>query len=301
MHETNFINGIRLEAFKGNVGELLSIGTDGVVCISASIQSITGGLNARVTSLETNTLGITGGLTQLDVRYAHNDSVYTLLTTTAYISGNLQSQINNKQDNITLVAGNNISIYESPLNTFTISASISGGGTSSGIQGREQLNGIDTTFTINHPTINHVTDFPVATLEVDSATSDLYIVGIHNRTSTSFQVTLSGVADANTYILWHISTQSAISPNVITSSGGSIIVTQDGINFNLEVASSQDYSKTFSYNGDDQLTLITDSKGTQSFTYDVSGNLINISGSGSYSSKNFIYDVDGLLTGIEVL
>ena len=87
MHETNFINGIRLESFKGNVGELLSIGTDGVICISASIQSITGGLNIRITNLETSTSGITGGLTQLDTRYTSNGN-YVHLSGNETISGN---------------------------------------------------------------------------------------------------------------------------------------------------------------------------------------------------------------------
>lgn len=341
MHETNFINGIRLEAFKGNVGELLSIGTDGVVCISASIQSITGNLNSRLITIENNYatkatpvsgtynnitvnsqgIVISGSnlsyaltssiptsatfLDDYDARYANESDLtvtlgnYTLLSTTASISGSLQNQINSKQNIITLVAGNNVSIVETPTNTWTISASISGG--SSGIQGRKQLNATDVTYVITHPTIDTSVEFPVATLEVSSATSDLFIVGIHNRTPTSFQVTLSGVADVNTYILWHISTQSSISPNTIASSGGSIMVTQDGVNFNLEVASSQDYPKTFSYNDDDQLTLIIAANGTQSFSYDISGNLINIVGTGSYASKNFSYDGEDKLTGITII
>ena len=50
-------------------------------------------------------------------------SAYTPLATTASISGDLQNQINNKQNNITLIAGSNVSIVESPNDTWTISAS----------------------------------------------------------------------------------------------------------------------------------------------------------------------------------
>jgi YD repeat-containing protein len=68
-----------------------------------------------------------------------------------------------------------------------------------------------------------------------------------------------------------------------------------------EYSPTGEVSKSFGYNSSDQLILISDSKGTQTFTYDGNDLLINIIGTGSYVSKNFIYDVDGLLTGIEVL
>jgi hypothetical protein len=62
-------------------------------------------------------------------------------------------------------------------------------------------------------------------------------------------------------------------------------------------------------NGDDAtlsyssgtLTSKTTSKGTQTFNYDGSGNLISISGSGEYRSKSFSYDGNGNLTNIEVI
>lgn len=59
---------------------------------------------------------------------SQNLTNYTPLTTTSAISGNLQSQIIDKQDNITLNSGSNVTIIESPTDTWTISASISGGG-----------------------------------------------------------------------------------------------------------------------------------------------------------------------------
>jgi hypothetical protein len=135
---------------------------------------------------------------------------YISNTTVTALTGNIQSQLNNKQNNITLVGGVNVNIIESPANTWTINASISGGsgGQVSGIQGRYQLDNINSTFTITHPTIDFSQEFPVCSLEVASQDSELYIVGIHERSANSFKVTLSGVADSSTYILWHISSQS---------------------------------------------------------------------------------------------
>jgi hypothetical protein len=53
-------------------------------------------------------------------------SGYVTYAEVAGISGNLQNQINSKQNNIILVAGSNVNIVESPIDTWTISVSISG-------------------------------------------------------------------------------------------------------------------------------------------------------------------------------
>jgi hypothetical protein len=76
------------------------------------------------------------------------------------------------------------------------------------LQGRFQLDDVNTTFTIPHSTISSSIEFPVCSLNVATSASDLFIVGIHDRTNTSFKVTISGVADSSTYIIWHIITQS---------------------------------------------------------------------------------------------
>jgi len=96
-------------------------------------------------------------------------------------------------------------VYTSDGSTWDAMVS---GGTSSGIQGRFQLDALHTTFTIYHDEIDESSEFPVCSMEVSGAASDLYIVGIHNRTSTSFKVTLSDFPTSSDYILWHISTQS---------------------------------------------------------------------------------------------
>jgi hypothetical protein len=85
---------------------------------------------------------------------------------------------------------------------------VASSGTGSAIQGRFQLDDVNTTFTIPHATISSAIEFPVCSLNVPSSDSDLFIVGIHDRTNTSFKVTISGIANSSTYILWHIITQS---------------------------------------------------------------------------------------------
>ena len=52
-----------------------------------TVASISGGFNTRISTLETNTSGITGGLAQLDLRYADNDTNYVTLTGNQTISG----------------------------------------------------------------------------------------------------------------------------------------------------------------------------------------------------------------------
>ena len=64
---------------------------------------------------------------------------------------------------------------------------------------------------------------------------------------------------------------------------------------------SVELSKTFSYNIDGQLYLISDAQGTKTFQYNVDGTLHQIVGTGVYVSKLFEYDVDGRLSSITIL
>lgn len=67
-----------------------------------------------------------------------------------------------------------------------------------------------------------------------------------------------------------------------------------------EYSPSGEVTKTFGYDVDDNLILLSSSKGTQSYLYDIDGNLINIVGTGSYPSKSFTY-TDGNLTQVTIL
>jgi hypothetical protein len=165
---------------------------------------------------------------------------YASLSEVSSISGDLQTQINSKQDIINLVGGNNVIITESPLNTFTISANISGGGGSYGIQGRLQLNNTDKVYTVTHPQIDPNLEFPVVSLDIPTSGSDLFVQGIFDRQNTSFKVELSGIPTNSYGILWHISTQDT---TVVDISGGGftpiagngITITPDGVDYIFEV------------------------------------------------------------------
>ena len=78
---------------------------------------IQAGTNISITDNGVDTITINAGDTSSFITYAE----------VAGISGDLQNQINSKQNNITLVAGGNVQITESPTDTWTISANISGG------------------------------------------------------------------------------------------------------------------------------------------------------------------------------
>lgn len=133
------------------------------------------------------------------------DSRYTLLSTTASISGDLQTQINTKQNEVTLVAGNNISITESPTDTWTISANISG--SSSLLQGIVTCDTTNLTYSVSHTPIDLNFSFPTVSLIVPTSGSNLFVQGITNRSASSFDVTLSEVPNiTGYYISWHLPT-----------------------------------------------------------------------------------------------
>lgn len=59
-------------------------------------------------------------------------------------------------------------------------------------------------------------------------------------------------------------------------------------------------SKTFTYDGDGRLSVITDSAGTKTLSYNLDGTLNQIVGTGPYVTKTFSYNLDGTLSGIAV-
>jgi hypothetical protein len=94
----------------------------------STTASISGDLQNQIDSITVPTSATF--LSDYDARYVNESDLtvtlgnYTLLSTTSSISGALEAA---KQDNITLLAGSNVTIIESPTDTWTISASISGG------------------------------------------------------------------------------------------------------------------------------------------------------------------------------
>lgn len=138
---------------------------------------------------------------------AYNIGNYSNNTTIASITGSLQSQINTKQNEITLVAGSNISILESPADTWTITSTATSSPSVSGgtFQGLVTCNTNDSLYSVSHPSIDVNFAFPTASLIVPSSGSNLFVQGITNRSSTSFNVVLSEVPNVTGYyISWHL-------------------------------------------------------------------------------------------------
>jgi hypothetical protein len=228
----------------------------------SEVTSVSGSLVTFINSGDSNLQNQIDDLVSVTGDYALSSDLsnYTLLSTTASISGDLQSQINNIVEEGTTIAssGGTIIVTQDNIDfnlevadyiSKTEVISISDGlqqqiNASVGIQGRFQLSDTTNTFTITHMEIDEATDFPVCSLEVSSSGSDLFIVGIHDRTSNSFKVTLSGLPSSTDYILWHISTTSSISDDLqaqidtITISGSSYVqvFTEDGIWYKPEGA-----------------------------------------------------------------
>jgi hypothetical protein len=149
-------------------------------------------------------------------------------STIASISGNLQSQINGKANTVhnhtslditdfseavddrvsnLLVAGSNISLsYNDVANTLTINStapSISAGL----LNGSVDCDIYSSLYTISHPSVDANYSYPTISLLTPVSGSNLFVQGISNRQSNSFQVTLSEVPNVTGYkILWHLPT-----------------------------------------------------------------------------------------------
>lgn len=89
-------------------------------------------------------------------------------------------------------------------------------------------------------------------------------------------------------------------PAAIVRSGGGVSKATV-VKLIQEYSPTGEVSKTFGYDVNDNLVLLTSSQGTQTFSYGSGGELLNIVGTGSYVSKSFSYDLEGKLTGITIL
>jgi hypothetical protein len=169
----------------------------------------------------------------------------TLLTTTASISGNLQSQINGKAntshthtslditdfneavyDNIAtngmLVAGSNVTFnYDDTNNQLTINTASTGGTSGMALlQGEVVCDTTNNVYRVSHLNVDINYSYPVVNLEVPTSGSNLFVQGLTNRTTGYFDVVLSETPNISGYkILWHLPTSNA---NVI----GTAVVNQ---------------------------------------------------------------------------
>jgi hypothetical protein len=233
---------------------------------ASTVASISGDLQQQISAITVPTSATF--LVDYDDRYVNESDLivtlgdYTLLTTTASISGSLQSQINGKAptshthtavditdfneavyDNIAtdgmIVAGSNVTLsYDDTNNLLTISAAIDA--SASGLMnGAFECDTTNISYTITHPSVDTVYSVPTISLLTPVSGSNLFVQGISNRQSTSFDVTLSEVPNISGYsILWHlpvtapsiigtavVNQQMTTLPSITTSTSGNYLVT----------------------------------------------------------------------------
>ena len=135
-------------------------------------------------------------------------SGYTLLSTTSSISAGLDTRLSL----VELTYATKAAPISGTYNTVIVNSQgivTSGSNTSylnstDVLSGRIACDGINNIFTVNHAFINTSTKIPVAAMEVTDPNSDLFTVGIYNRTATSFNIVLSGIGSVSHAILWNI-------------------------------------------------------------------------------------------------
>ena len=167
----------------------------------------------------------------------------TLLTTTEAISSNLQTQINEIEEEQTIVVGvSGISVTEDPEHTWIVSGEELDGRISelentigTLLQGEVECISGSYVYTIGHPTVDLGTSFPQVSLSVPISASDLYVQGITNRTPNTFDVVLSDSPSVEGYsIYWSMNIgQDAL---VVKSYNAGFIEVEDQESLSLNAA-----------------------------------------------------------------
>lgn len=151
-----------------------------------------------------------GGLNVDDKKNA-NVAVYNLVTNSEYPTTDSQgiSTPNVYLSSLTPANSGNILTWDSTgklVNSGLSIADISGGGTVSvsggsvgAYQGIEECNTVNDVYTISHASVDINKSYPQVSLTIPSSGSSLYLNGITNRTSTSFDVVLSAVPSVSGY------------------------------------------------------------------------------------------------------
>jgi hypothetical protein len=191
---------------------IVTTGSNVDYALTSTVASISGGLNTRLTTVEgnyaTKATPVAGTYNNVTVNgqgivTTGSNVDYALTSTVASISGNLQTQINTKQPHITLVAGSNISIVESPTDTWTISATsvISGGG--GGSSPAVTIVSTNTTLTNTQNIVEQTASGITTTLWSSPANTDY--VKIRNNTTSGYN-TINGngalIEDASTFTMY---------------------------------------------------------------------------------------------------
>jgi len=287
--------------------------TSTVANISASLSN---SINSEITNrqLADNSLqSQISNIGSITGNFASNSNLssYTLLSVTQSISGSLDTKINSKA-NIShsieshSTISNNTSLVLKPDGIGGVtwgSVSVSGGGTSDhnallNLQG-------GTTNQYYHLNQSQFSDFigksEVASVSGNLSSSKATAVSGAQGTWNKLVVNSQGIVVSGGNFNYGSGDNVDLSPYTLLSTTAAISGNLQHQIDNLVITGGTipETSKTFSWNLDGSLQSIVDTYGTKSFGY-LNGNLVSISGTGVYLSKNFYYDINGNLINIVV-
>lgn len=122
------------------------------------------------------------------------------------------------------------------------------------------------------------------------------ITGVWNASVIPVNKGGTGQTSATSAINALLPSQSGNVDRVLKTNGTNVFWGIDSASGGSEI----DLSKTFTYDDDGRLSVVSDSSGTKTFYYNANGTLNQIVGTGPYVTKTFVYDEDGSLSGIVV-
>lgn len=228
---------VYISSLDGNSeGNILTFDNESrIIDTGISVEDITGGFTPLAGD------GIT--ITPSGDDYIFSVDDYISSTEVAEISGNLQTQINEIEQEQTIVVGvSGISVTEDPEHTWIVSGEELDGRISelentigTLLQGEVECISGSYVYTIGHPTVDLGSSFPQVSLSVPTSASDLYVQGITNRTQNSFDVVLSDAPTISGYkIYWSMNVgQNAL---VVKTYNAGFIEVENGDSISLNAA-----------------------------------------------------------------
>jgi hypothetical protein len=182
---------------------------------------------------------------------------------------------------VTLSGAGPVLVTKNSNNNFVISITgdigTGGSGNTAILQGAVNCDIYNSTYTITHPVVDTNYTFPIISLTVPSSSSSLYVQGILNRTSYSFDVALSNVPESTGYkINWSMPISGSMVSNVVTFSSSAnlydyttLSVTRmltGNLETKISLASANSYRQLYN------LIVATSGSGSSSLTSAASAN-----------------------------
>jgi hypothetical protein len=278
--------------------------------INNKVDNIIGGSGISVIESPTNTftLNITGNYATNSTvsgisAYLQNQintiplSAYTLRTETAAVSGYLNNRINGiTSENTVVRGGSGISVVQSPTQTFTVSVSgnyityVDVASISSSLDNRLDI--IEATY-ITESEVSGISGYLQDQITGITGGGSSTLDGLIDVVLTT---PVSGEVLFYDGIKWINKNISSIN-GISGAAGGDL----DGNYPDPVVVQVHGRDKTLTYDGSNNLIYLVDEYGAKSFSYNINGLLVSISGSGRYQSKSFTYDGNDNLIGITIV